>query len=221
MIGVRNRSNELMILYDVPKNASSTVKKLLVDHLGISDNFGFYGEEYIDIDTGERISNLEESQRYKEQGQAKMFHDVHDLGSNRAFHDPGLTEKYYRICVVRDPVKRFVSCYNHLALVNKEFDCSPDVVVERALKGEYINNHFMPQVMFLGNNNRFYDKIYSVDNIEELEKDFNNFFGAEHRAQRYQTSGSSVEFPRELDEEFVGKLKELYEEDYKVYGKYF
>ena len=52
MFALKNSSDELLVFYDVPKNASTTIKKLFIDHLEMGDQFGFYGEEYIDPETG-------------------------------------------------------------------------------------------------------------------------------------------------------------------------
>ena len=218
MFGVRNNSNELLLFYDVPKNASTTIKKLFIDYIGESDSYDFFGEQYIDPDTGDRVDNTEKSEEYKKDNTGKK--DFHDLASNRAFLDPGYSEKYYRICVVRDPLERFVSCYNHLALVNKEVDFTPEEVLDQVIEDKPCNNHFYPQTVFLGTNYRYYDKIYNVDQIFELEQDLNSFFDKKARAHHFQTSGSSVEFPVEVGA-IEEKLREAYKEDYRVYGKYF
>ena len=67
MFAVKNSSDELLVFYDVPKNASTTMKKLFIDHLNLSDQFDFYGEQFIDPKTGERVDNLEKSAEYKKQ----------------------------------------------------------------------------------------------------------------------------------------------------------
>jgi len=64
MFVVQNASGDKLAFYDVPKNASTTIKKLFIDHLGISDQFDFYGEEFID-DSGNRIGNFDNSKKYK------------------------------------------------------------------------------------------------------------------------------------------------------------
>lgn len=218
MFAVKNSSNELLLFYDVPKNASTTIKKLFIDHLGLTKDFDFYGEQYIDNSTGDRVDNIDKSKEYKEKKGNKK--DFHDFAQNMAFYDPKYNHKYNRLCVVRDPLERFVSCYNHLALVNKEIDFTPEEILDQVINDKSCNNHFLPQTVFLGTNDRYYDKIYNVDQISALEKDLNSFFGKEVRAHHFQTSGSSVEFPVEVGA-IEEKLREAYKEDYKVYGKYF
>lgn len=219
MFAVKNSSNELMLFYDVPKNASTTIKKLFIDHLGLTEDFDFYGEQYIDNTTGDRVDNMDKSKEYKEEKGNKK--DFHDFAQNMAFHDPGYNRQYYRLCVVRDPVERFVSCYNHLALVNEEIEHAPEEVLSLVRENKSPNNHFLPQEVFLGRNNRYYDRIYNVDQIFQLEEDLNKFFNKDIRAHHFQTSGSSVEFPVELTDALVEDIKETYKEDYKAFGKYF
>ena len=221
MFALKNSSDELLVFYDVPKNASTTIKKLFIDHLDLSDQFSFYGEEYIDPDTGSRVSNMEKSAEYKEQKGTPKNKDFHDFAKNTGFSSISHEVKCSKICVVRQPLDRFISCYNHLVLVNKEMDFTPDEILDQVAEGKQRSNHFLPQTVFLGTNPHYYDKIYNVKQMDILEKDLNVFFGKKHKALQYQTSGSSVVFPRELEKDFRDKVHEVYKSDYKAFGEYF
>lgn len=221
MFAVKNSSDELLVFYDAPKNASTTVKKLFIDHLKLSDKYDFYGEQYIDLDTGKRVDNLENSAEYKKQKGTPTNKDFHDFAKNTGFSSISHEVKCSKICVVRQPLDRFISCYNHLVLVNKEMEFTPDEILDQVAEGKQRSNHFLPQTEFLGTNPHYYDKIYNVKQLDILEKDLNVFFNERKKVMHYQTSGSSVEFPRELDKDFRDKVHEVYKSDYKAFGEYF
>ncbi len=221
MFALKNSSDELLVFYDVPKNASTTIKKLFIDHLGMGDQFGFYGEEYIDPETGKRVSNIEKSAEYKQQVGTKKNKDFHDFAENRPFSSIGSEISCKKVCVVRKPMERFISCYNHLVVVNKEFDATPDEILDQIIDGSIRNNHFFPQSFFLGKNVDYYDKVYNTKQLDILERDMNTFFGKKNKVYQYQTSGSSVVFPRDLDESFRIKLHKAYKSDYETFGDFF
>jgi len=75
--------------------------------------------------------------------------------------------------------------------------------------------------VWLGKNDRYYDKIYNVNQVSDFCTDLNSFFGKNVDALRYQTAGSSVEFPIEVDQALKDKVREVYSLDYKAFGKYF
>lgn len=233
-ISVRNKQGTTLVFYDVPKNASTSVKKMFIDVLGLSDKYDFYGEQYIDKD-GNRVDNLEASKEYKERwhsrGQPKgSSHqgktlDFHAIASNSPFNNvkeppqPGFTVR--TMCVVRDPKERFVSCYNHLVLVNKEYDWTPQKALQMVKNGTMINNHFFPQTYFLGHDEGYYNYIYNTKETKQMAKDIGFFFEKEIDIDHYQTSGSSVSFPDMSDMELTQMVKEAYASDYEAFGKYF
>jgi hypothetical protein len=221
MFALKNSSDELLVFYDVPKNASTTIKKLFIDHLEMGDQFSFYGEEYIDPETGKRVSNLEKSAEYKKQTGSKKNKDFHDFAENRPFSTVGADIKCKKICVVRKPMERFISCYNHLVIVNKEFDATPDQILDSIIDGSMRNNHFFPQTFFLGTDPDYYDHIYNVKQLDILEREMNKFFGKKNKVHQYQTSGSSVVFPVELDQPFREKIHKAYQSDYETFGDFF
>ena len=221
MFALKNSSDELLVFYDVPKNASTTIKKLFIDHLEMSDQFSFYGEEFISPDTGVRVDNSEASANYKEQKGSKRNKDFHDFAQNRPFSTVGSEVKCTKVCVVRKPMERFISCYNHLVIVNKEFDATPDEILDRVIDGSMRNNHFFPQTHFLGTDPDYYDRIYNTKQLDILEKDMNAFFGKNNQVHHYQTSGSSVVFPRDLDQSFKDKVHKAYKSDYETFGDFF
>ena len=219
MFVVQNASGDKLAFYDVPKNASTTIKKLFIDHLGISDQFDFYGEEFID-DSGNRIGNFDNSKKYKTD-KSGLKKDFHEFAQNTAFHALEAENNLSKVCVVRDPLERFVSCFNHIVLVNKEFSATPYEALESVRTGTQKTNHLLPQAVWLGKNDRYYDKIYNVNQVSDFCTDLNSFFGKNVDALRYQTAGSSVEFPIEVDQALKDKVREVYSLDYKTFGKYF
>ena len=118
-------------------------------------------------------------------------------------------------------MERFISCYNHLVVVNKEFDATPDEILESVIEGTMRNNHFFPQTFFLGTNSDYYDQIYNTKQLDILERDMNKFFGKKNKVHQFQTSGSSVVFPRDLDQTFKDKVHQAYKSDYEIFGDFF
>lgn len=207
---------------------------MFIDVLGLSDKYDFYGEQYID-ENGNRVDNLEASKEYKERWHAPgepngSSHkgktlDFHALASNSPFNDlkstphPGFTVR--TMCVVRDPKARFVSCYNHLVKVNKEYDWTPQQALKMVKNGTMINNHFFPQTYFLGHDAGYFDYIYKTSELDQMAKDVAFFFEKEATISHYQTSGSSVDFPEMAESELDFMVKEAYASDYEAFGKYF
>lgn len=84
------------VFYPVPKNANSSFKSLLAEHLGVEHFLEFYDDDH-------SRSNVE---RYANKPKDKPW--LSDLmPSKRKFHDLRFTGVSYRIAVARDPVARF------------------------------------------------------------------------------------------------------------------
>lgn len=223
MILVNNSTGGRLAFYDVPKVASTSVKKLFIDVIGLGDHYDFYGEEYID-ESGNRVSNTEASKEYKERKHHKgKTLDFHALASNRPFQylkdqpGPHLTA----MAVVRDPRDRFISCYNHLVLVNKEYDWTPEQALELVIKGRMPNNHFFPQVHFLGKKADYFDYLYNMNQLDKMAEDLCFYFNKDPKEigiSHYQTSGSSLPFPQSTTE-IEEMVAEAYRDDYEAFGE--
>lgn len=231
MFIVKNKEGKSLAFYYAPKNASTSTKALFVAHLGIGDQFQYRGQEYIDHE-GKRVKQTDVWKEYMMQGNGKVLKDVHDIDQITSFgeirkhnfmNDKGEYVEVQKVCVVRDPVERFVSCYNHLVMVEKgNVSGSPEEVLNRVKRTTERNYHFWPQTHWLGKDASYYDHIFTVDEVDtDFADHINEFFGKPVKARKLQTSGSSVDFPIEIDDDFRALVEEAYASDYDAFGKYF
>lgn len=131
-----------------------------------------------------------------------------------------------RFCVVRDPVKRFLSAYGNRVVFHNDLnvDRPPplDEFVERL--DEYrqvpsIKRHFAPMHRFLGIWPGFYDRIFDISELAQLTE-----YCAQHGAPltipHAQTGGPKIP-GSELTAAIRNKVMSFYRRDYRIYGKYF
>lgn len=228
MFIVKNKEGDKLGFFYAPKNASTSTKALFVAHLGIGEQFQYRGQEFIDHE-GNRVVQTDVWQEYMNQGNGKVLKDIHDIDQIVSFgtvhkhnfmQDGGDDVK--KICVVRDPVARFISCYNHLVTVEKgNVTGSPEEVLNRVKRTTERNYHFWPQTHWFGTDASFYDRVFTVEQLDDVGQYLDDFFGKHVQPQRLQTSGSSVDFPIPVDDYLIGLIKEAYASDYEAFGEYF
>lgn len=143
------------------------------------------------------------------------------------------------MAVVRDPVKRVLSCYSNRVVHHKELSekkagavlhaadlpCDPDLSTFIARLPEYsaavetIWHHAMPMVEYLGRDPQFYTHLYPIEATETLQADVARLTGVTARLQRLQTKGPKID-PSVLAPAELATLKDFYAEDYALYGGY-
>jgi len=133
------------------------------------------------------------------------------------------------ICVKRDPVKRFISCYddkvvkeNRLPGVSlDEFLDNPWEIIEKMDKPlednkyiGYLYYHFVPQAKHLGKNYDYYTKVFD---IKELNTEGKKFFESKWGIELPDlVCRSNPKKKTTLNEEQLAKVKALYAEDYQI-----
>lgn len=121
----------------------------------------------------------------------------------------------YKIVVVRDPVRRFLSAYGnrvhyHHDVTRQKFDRfvarrlglarKPDIdeFVERFwlyyAVNDKIRRHFRSQRRYLGGDLGYFDKVYTLENLQELADDLSKLAGREVTLPRLQTGGPKFRF---------------------------
>ncbi|MEP5418792.1 MAG: sulfotransferase family 2 domain-containing protein [Lentilitoribacter sp.] len=148
-------------------------------------------------------------------------------------------EKLYRVTLVRDPIKRFLSAYSNRVNFHKELsvkkagenlknlDLQPDPDIHLFIErfDEYkkanrsINRHTMPLVEFLGADPGYYNKIYCISEIEDFRQDIVQRVGMDLKMPYAQTGGKKVDI-NTLSESEIDKIRQLYKEDYETYGSF-
>lgn len=185
------------VYYPAPKNASSTLREVFFE----TDNgFAFRPFEI----NGRRI-------------------DLFWLYRNQELFKPAAPPSGFEsIAAVRDPIKRFVSFYKWAVVDN---NCSFERVVEI---NEFVTDfetylehspkvrfHLAPQVAFVGNDLQFFDRVFQVEKMHELEEYLSIRAGVPVRLPVTNPSASAVT-PSTLTDASVRRLRGLYDEDYRL-----
>jgi hypothetical protein len=185
------------VYYPAPKNASTTLR-----------------EVFFETDNGFRFRPFEINGRRI---------DLFWLYRNQELFKPAATPRGFEsIAAVRDPIKRFASFYKWAVLDN---NCNFERVVEI---NEFVSDiethlqhspkvrfHLAPQVAFIGNDLRFFDRVFQVERLHELEEYLSTRAGVPVRLPVSNPSASAVT-PSTLTDESIRRLRGLYHEDYTL-----
>ena len=201
------KTNKTLIYYPVAKNANSSVKLFLIEHLGLKNKFYFIEDEI---------------PRYKH---TKKIYDYYKGKKNLI----DLFPPYYpfkevdtdeKCCLVRDPIKRFVSGYKNRILFHKDrgfINHSLDMVIEKLENNMFENRHFLPQNYWLGKDLKYFTIVANTSNIKNFVDGINDFFQKKIDFPKIQTGGK--EFQVSLDLSQIEKLKKIYSDDYDLIGQ--
>lgn len=147
----------------------------------------------------------------------------------------------YKFTVVRDPVRRFLSAYGnrvrHYPDLHKHpwhrwplqtlgLSLDPDIDdFCRHFRAYYalndkIRRHFRPQWRYLGRDLGWYDKIYRIENLDELAADLSELAGRKIRVPRLQTGGPKLSFD-DLDAASQRLILNFTRADYALLADYY
>ncbi|GAA5523383.1 sulfotransferase family protein [Aliifodinibius salicampi] len=210
-------SDQGLIYIPIPKNACTSIKHALHE-----------------IEFGKRFdANLPEFSDYREH---------HDYFKKRpfAFTSVSTLQKRTdttRFALVRDPVKRLISCYRNRVLdlgdlessqetlKNEGLPINPDLntfvlnLVEYRHINKSIEHHSRPQYEFLGETIDYLDRIFTLSEISELEEMLQRFKPGLKLRQR-KTGGTDITLD-DISREALDAAIEFYKKDYKLLGDYF
>lgn len=147
---------------------------------------------------------------------------------------------FLKIAVVRDPVKRFLSAYSNRVGYYNELsqDKLPTEAIDGGLKPtpsldvfiedlkKYQNYsfsirlHTQPLTFFLGHNPLFYDKVFRIEEISEVEAILSQHLSEDIKFPKLQTGGEKIPIDR-LGRDQLARVKSFYKSDYDVFGQYF
>lgn len=167
---------------------------------------------------------------------------IHDFFRSIPFSDQP-TEKmadHVRMAVVRDPVKRLLSCYGNRVVHHQELSkhkafkqlseadlpFSPDLSTFVRLLPRYyaavrsIRHHAMPMVDYLGRDPQFYTHLYRIEETADMARDVERITGKKATLAHRQNGGPKIGVDA-LSEEEIALLKDFYAEDYAVFGSRF
>ena len=200
---INKKNKKKLVFYPVAKNANTSAKLFFIRHLGLEENF-FY---------------IEDIPRYKH---TKAMYDIH-IGKHNLinFFPPYTSFKEMPVdikcCIVRDPIKRFISTYTNRILFHKDEkfkNFTIDQVLESLESFVFDNKHFLPQSYWLGHELNYYTFYSFTNEIENFEKKINSFFGQEKKFPQLQTGGNTNFLKLNTNQE--KKIKKIYSSDFDL-----
>ena len=202
----RNTGRKL-VYYPVAKNANSSAKLFFLKHLKMDKNYYFLSDKVPEY-------KVNEDSKYKKLD--KKYNLVNFLPSYTPFEKIDVDEK---CCIIRDPIKRFISAYKNRILFHKDFgfqNLSIDEIIEKMENKSFDNKHFLPQSYWLGSDLNYFTIVANISNMETFINGVNNFFQNKVEFPRIQTGGNDKNIG--LTDSQKNKLKKVYSSDYDLIG---
>jgi hypothetical protein len=196
-----NGIGQKLVFYICPKNANTSIKSLFVSHLNLDQEFIFVGDnipKYMcKAEDFQNKTNLVDFMPAK-QPFAPLASDIVDI----------------KACIIRDPLKRFISAYSNRILWHKDQVISIDQMLEDLLTSTFSNDHFLPQSFFLGHNLSYYEWCFDIDDFDLMAQKINQFFKKELPFPKLQTRGDKDSI--QLSNDQIDKIKLIYQSDYEL-----
>ncbi len=139
---------------------------------------------------------------------------------------------FLKVTVVRDPIQRFVSGYrNRIVHLGEAREAGPglprqpDIDTFIRLLPEYmrttpmIAHHFAPQVGYVGHDLGWYDRVFSVSRLSEMETFLSERTGRTITLGRSQDSGPRISAD-DLSPAARDTLRQYYAEDYRLFQRF-
>jgi hypothetical protein len=193
-----------LIYYPCPKNANTSAKMFFATHGKVNKKYVFMGD-------------LVPEKNQKDDDFEGKKNIISFLPSKQPFEKRDVDLK---CCIIRDPVKRFISAYKNRVLYHGDpgfNNHSIDMVLEKLEKNNYENKHFLPQSFFLGEDLSYYSFWATPENISKFVEKVNDFFGQKVEFPKIQTGGK--EFKIKLESTQVQRIQNIYIKDYKLFIK--
>lgn len=208
---------EGLIYIPIPKNACSSIKHALYE-IEFNRKFDYsYHQEW-------------------------GYKDIHDYYNKRSDAFTGVKKlensgSSIVFTVVRDPVKRLISCYRNRVVDLKDLEQSKPHLKHKGLPVEpdlntfilelqeyrkvntIIEHHSRPQYQFLADKLGYIDKIFPLDKIEALKEMFREI-KPDLEMRKEKSKGPSYGL-RDLSAEAFEEAISFYRKDYELLAEYF
>ena len=197
-------SNKKLIYYPCPKNANTSAKMFFAKHLNVDKDFLFLGDS---------IPQIEQT---PEQYGGKQ-NIIGIIPSKQPFEKINVDIK---CCIIRDPIKRFISAYKNRILYHRDIqfkDHSVDMILEKLENNNFENRHFLPQVYFLGEDLSYYTFWSTTEEVSFFAEQVNDFFSRKIIFPKIQIGGSDIKI--KLTSLQISKIEKIYSKDFKLIKK--
>ena len=197
-----NNLKQTLVYYPIPKNANTSAKYFIIKHCGLENQFN------VPIDTNNRLQ--------KEVNNRRSIASF--IPSKQKF---GKVNANFKACILREPIKRFISAYTNRVMYRKDpgfFDHTVDMVIEKLENLQFDNKHFLPQTYFIGKNLSYFDIVCCTNTLGIFTKAVNSFFRREIKFPSVKSNSSHLKL--NLSNKQIDKLIKVYEDDLILYEKY-
>lgn len=194
-----------LIYYPCPKNANTSAKLFFARHGCVDEKYLFIGDD------------IPESNQKEEDYKGKK-NLISFILSKQPFEKRDVDIK---CCIVRDPIKRFLSAYKNRILYHQDLEFnnhSIDMIIEKLESSNFENQHFLPQNYFLGNDLNYFTIVGDTNNMKNFVNGVNNFFEKNVEFPKLQTGGNKEAV--NLSNLQITKIKQIYKDDYLLLDKY-
>jgi hypothetical protein len=191
-------------VYEAPKNGGTTLR-LWICYAG----------------TGEVIKSTDDAYYA---GTAETYQLLQDWGyANKKFEKVGTTEK---VCIKRNPIDRFISCFYDKAIKEGRIKCDLDTFLDNFDveikktkekmndgKTNFLRFHFAPQSWHYGKNPNYFDHVFDVSEVgTKLKEYLEDKWKVQLPNLHARNSGGGRKF--DLTTSQIRKLEEIYKEDF-------
>lgn len=143
---------------------------------------------------------------------------------------------FHRVAVLRDPVERLLSAYGNRILKHRtlsrkktalpdglpadpDLDAFVDNLEAYARHSPIIRHHILPMVDFLGNDPGYFVRLYPMQDLDRFVQDMSERLGTDLHLGRHQSGGPRLGTDR-LSSARIAKLRDIYREDYRAFGRF-
>ena len=136
----------------------------------------------------------------------------------------------YKICIVRDPVKRIASCYADRVLIKNRENVKQEVyswdifltnLAEWQDKYRDIRKHTYTQVSTIGKDPSIYDEIFTTEQLSTTFLDYMETISGVKIPPTIAKDSRNLKETFSVSDSHIDMIKEYYKEDYEYWGSYF